>query len=262
MVALPIHMVEPALKRGRVVFTWHIVRSWIRPTPPGVSVNDAMEVELPLQVLAPLFIPRKKEIKPQVKAPTPPSNVPNLFFGFPQPQPEELAAPVNMPETPQPEPPVKPVDVKLAETNYYVWGDGGETPRVDETDYKRPAMPATDFTSRRCTPKEIIDRAMRLPGILGAIVALPDGLKVAHHVPSDINPDTVAAFIPQLFSRVSQCSKELRMGELNNLNFTIGNTPWKIFRVNAVYFAAFGQSGLPLPTQQLAELASELDRKK
>ena len=52
------------------------------------------------------------------------------------------------------------------------------------------------------------------------------------------------------------------MGELNNLNFTIGNTPWKIFRVNAVYFAAFGQSGQPLPTQQLAVLAGELDRKK
>jgi hypothetical protein len=51
------------------------------------------------------------------------------------------------------------------------------------------------------------------------------------------------------------------MGELNNLNFTVGNVPWKIFRVNAIFFAAFGQAGLPLPTAQLAALAAELDHK-
>ena len=52
------------------------------------------------------------------------------------------------------------------------------------------------------------------------------------------------------------------MGELNNLHFTVGNVPWKIFRVNAIFFAAFGRAGQPLPTAQLAALAGELDRKK
>jgi len=51
------------------------------------------------------------------------------------------------------------------------------------------------------------------------------------------------------------------MGELNNLNFTVGNVPWKIFRVNAIFFAAFGRIGEPLPTAQLAALALELDHK-
>lgn len=223
-----------------------------------------MEVELPLKVLAPLFMPRKKvDNKTHNRAELPPSSVPNLFFGFPQPQPEEMAPPVNAPSAPSapaPLPSLKTVDAKLSETNYYTWGDGGDAPKMDETDYKRPA-PATDFSSRRSTPGEIIERAMRLPGVVGAIVALPDGLKVAHQLPADLNADTVAAFLPQLFSRVSQCSKELRMGELNNLNFTLGTTPWKIFRVNAVYFAAFGHAGEPLPTAQLASLAGELDRK-
>ena len=260
-VALPVHLVEPALKRGRVIFSWHHLRSWIRPVPPGVSVNDAIELELPLKVLAPLFIPRQKpHVKPQVKPALPPSNVPNLFFGFPQPQPEELAPPIDVPDE-APEPAVKPVDAKLAETNFYVWSDNGEAPRVDNVDYHRPP-PATDFSSRRAMPKDIVERSLRLPGVVGAVVALPDGLKVAHHLPPELNPDTVAAFLPQLFSRVSQCSKELRMGELNNLNFTIGNIPWKIFRVNSVYFAAFGREGEPLPTAQLAALAGELDRKK
>ncbi|HTV42176.1 MAG TPA: roadblock/LC7 domain-containing protein [Candidatus Sulfotelmatobacter sp.] len=258
-VALPIHLVEAALKRGRVIFSWHHVRSWIKPTPPGASAHDPMELELPLKVIAPLFLPgQKQEPRPQAKADLPPSSIPNLFFGFPQPQPEELAAPVNMPEA---VPLVKPLDAKLNDSNFYVWGEGEESPRL-ETEYKRAQAPATDFTSRRAQPKEIIDRAMKLPGVTGAIIALPDGLKVAYQLPQELNADTVAAFLPQLFSRVGQCAKELRMGELNNLNFTLGNIPWKIFRVNAVYFAAFGVAGVSLPTAQLAMLAGELDRKK
>ena len=79
------------------------------------------------------------------------------------------------------------------------------------------------------------------------------------HLPADVNGDTLAAFLPQIFGKVSQCTKELRMGELNNLNFTVGNVPWKIFRVNAIFFAAFGRAGEPLPTAQLAALAAELD---
>jgi hypothetical protein len=38
--------------------------------------------------------------------------------------------------------------------------------------------------------------------------------------------------------------------------------PWKIFRVNAIFFAAFGRAAEALPTAQLAALAAELDRKK
>ena len=85
---------------------------------------------------------------------------------------------------------------------------------------------------------------------------------VASRLSPDLNADTLAAFLPQIFSKVSQCTKELRMGELNNLNFTVGNTPWKIFRVNAIFFAAFGRAGEPLPTAQLAALAADLDRKQ
>ena len=70
------------------------------------------------------------------------------------------------------------------------------------------------------------------------------------------------ALIPQMYSKLSGCTKELRMGELNNLNFTVGKVPWKIFRVNGIYFAAFGCAGESLPTGHLAELAAELDYKK
>src|SRR5204862_1205917 len=110
------------------------------------------------------------------------------------------------------------------------------------------------------TPNEVVSRAASLDGVTGALIALPDGLMVASKIAADLNADTLAAFLPHIFGKVSQCTKELRMGELNNLHFTVGNVPWKIFRVNAIFFAAFGRAGQPLPTAQLATLAAQLDR--
>jgi predicted regulator of Ras-like GTPase activity (Roadblock/LC7/MglB family) len=156
----------------------------------------------------------------------------------------------------------KPADIQPTDTNYYIWGDNGDTPKVEEDEYKRPRTPPTDFTSRRAMPKDVVAHAMELPGVAGALVALQDGLKVASQVPADLNADTLAAFLPQIFDRLGQSTRELRMGALNNVNFTVGNVPWKIYRVNSVYFAAFGRVGEALPTAQLALLAAELDRKK
>jgi predicted regulator of Ras-like GTPase activity (Roadblock/LC7/MglB family) len=293
-VLLPANLIEPALKRGRIILTWQNLRPLIKPTPPPASVHDGIELELPLNVVAPLFFARQKTAPRSQTAERPPAEIPNLFFGFPQPEtpqpksfsqpeipqpkPQPKPLPARMPE-PQPKPlarmpesqpirpafkPVdaKPADAKPTDTNYYIWSDTAETPGVDETEYKHPQRPATDFSSRYATPNEIVARAMELPGVVGAIVALPDGLKVASQIPSDLNADTLAAFLPQIFDRVSQSTRELRMGALNNFNFTVGNVPWKIFRVNAVYFAAFGRAGEALPTVQLAALAAELDRKK
>ena len=270
-VALPANLMESALKRGRVIFAWRDLRSWIKPTPPPVSINDGVELELPLKVIAPLFLAKQGGAAKTAKSPqlskSLPTEIPNLFFGFPQPQP-----PYDIPE-PLPKAPAldetrlasKPLETQRPDTNYYIWVESDTTrmtARPPENEFKPELSPATDFSSRGATPKEVVTRAMALNGVVGALVALPDGLMVASEIPADLNPDTLAAFLPQIYGRVSQCTKELRMGELNNLTFTVGNVPWKIFRVNGVYFAAFGRAGEQLPTAQLVQLAGELDRKK
>lgn len=304
-VALPMRVVDPALRQGKVAFTWKALRSWIRPAIlPTVSAHDGMVLELPLHVIAPLFIAKQKQTsfyrKEKVNVD---ENIPNLFFGFPQPDSEEpvaeepvaeqpvaeqplaeepvaeqpeAAAPVAPPPPPapakpkpattetsaifSPAPKLKPAGVP--DTNYYVWGDSADTPRVDETEFKRKPSAGTEFMARYATPNDVVSRAAALDGVAGALVALPDGLMVASKLSTDLNGDTLAAFLPHIFGKVSQCTKELRMGELNNLHFTVGNVPWKIFRVNAIFFAVFGRAGQPLPTVQLAALAAELDRKK
>jgi predicted regulator of Ras-like GTPase activity (Roadblock/LC7/MglB family) len=252
-VALPASAVEQALRQGRVAFSWKTLRSWFRPAiAPAVSPYDATVLELPLKIVAPIFLARQREAsKAQQKKVKIDEEIPNLFFGFPQP---ESAGPGSASSA-------QPPAGSSNDTNYYVWDEASDRARVDESDTKRGPSPGTKFVAKYATPNEVISRAAALEGVAGALIALPDGLMVASRLAPDLNGDTLAAFLPQIFSKVSQCTKELRMGELNNLNFTVGNIPWKIFRVNAIFFAAFGRTGQALPTAQLAALAAELDHK-
>ena len=251
-------IVLPGLKRGRVTMTWKQLRILAQPGSPG-SQKDNLELELPLKVIAPLFLTAQKNpAKPQSKAAVS-ADIPDLFFGFPTSSatPAPPAAPI-LPPLPKP-PEAKAPESK--DTNYFARGEDGEAPQVNEAAPRRE-VPQTDFTSRQVQPKDIVSRATALSGVAGSVVAMQDGLCVASRVPAELNADTLAAFLPQIFERVNQSTRELRMGALNNINFTVGSVPWKIFRVNAVYFAAFGRAGEQLPSAQLAQLAGELDRKK
>ena len=248
-IALPVNLVEPALKRGRVIFAWRDLRSWIKTAAVAVSVHDGIELELPLKVLAPLFFSRQQNGAGSKKVSVS-EEIPNLFFGFPQPEP------ASAPPTPVPSAVAAAIPPPPPDTNFF-----SRSPETQTTDSEFKRKGGTDFSSRAATPGEIVTRAMQLPGVAGVVIALPDGLKVASQIPAELNGDTLAAFLPQIFARVNQCSRELRMGDLNNLSFTVGNVPWKIFRVNAIYFAAFGRVNEAMPSAQLAAMATELDRK-
>jgi predicted regulator of Ras-like GTPase activity (Roadblock/LC7/MglB family) len=132
-----------------------------------------------------------------------------------------------------------------------------EPPKAEE----KPVSPPS-FTHCQTPPKDVVGRAAQLPGVVGAVVTLPDGLHVASEVPAGFNADMLAAFIPQVFERMNQSAKVLRMGALNNVSFTVGNVPWRLYHVNSVYFAAFGRAGETLPAAPLAALAGELDQKR
>lgn len=244
-VSLPLSFVEQGLKAGKITVSWKHLRGWIKPPPmPVVSLRDDLALELPLKLLAPVFLARSKGSgSPRAKVAVDES-IPNLFFGFPQKEP---SAPPG-------------VRAASADTNYFTRGDKGVVvANPDGTDAS--PTPGTRFVAKYATPNEVVSRAAGLEHVAGALIALPDGLLVASRLDAELNAETVAAFLPQIFAKVSQCTRELRMGDLNNLNFTVGDVPWKIFRVNAIYFAAVGRSKEPLPTAQLAALAAELDHR-
>ena len=242
-------MVEAGLKRGRVTLPWKQLRLLAKPSSPS-SPNDLLELDLPLKVIAPMFFAAQKEIQGARKKATVAAEIPNLFFGFPQATSEP---PVSAPAA---------VEKKSSDSNFFVRADSREGAKAGENVFAPPPMPQTDFTNRFASPKDVVARAVALSGVAGALVTLPDGLRVAGEVPAEFNADTLAAFIPQIFERMNQSAKELRMGALNNVSFTVGNVPWRIFRVNSVYFAAFGRAGESLPAAELMRLAGELDRKQ
>lgn len=242
---LPVSKIEPALKRGRVVFTWRDLRSWIKSAAVATSVHDDTELELPLKVLAPLFVARQNGSLHGPKKLSVAEEIPDMFHSG---TPTASAPPVPSIPVPSVPPPVPPASVippmpsavaaaiPPVDTNYFL---RSIKPSASDSEFTRKG--GTEFKSRGAAPADIVSRAMELPGVAGALITLADGLKVASQVPTELNGDTLAAFIPQIFARVHQGSRELRMGELNNLSFNVGGVQWKIFRVNAVYFAAFGR---------------------
>jgi hypothetical protein len=259
-------LVVAGLKQGRIKMTWHELRTLAKPSSPP-SPNDTLELELPLKVIAPLFFAAQKKAQTARKKTAVSDDIPNLFFGFPQaaPVPPTPPPPAPLPASLPPAAAPNPLDAakKSADSNIFIWGDTSEVPSLEDTSvYAQPSVPQTDFTSRHTQPKDVISRALSLPGVAGAVVSLPDGLRVAGEVPAGMNADMLAAFIPQLFDRMNLSARELRMGALNNVGFTVGDVAWKIFRVHAVYVAIFSRPGTPLPGADLAALAAELDRKK
>jgi predicted regulator of Ras-like GTPase activity (Roadblock/LC7/MglB family) len=257
-IALPLEALKASLQRGKAFYPWKTLRGWFTPAvAPYLSAHDNTSLELPLSVVAPLFLARQRDLAQVKQKVAIDETIPNLFFGFPQP---EVTAPAGTPPPTASCAVAKPVD-----TNYYTVGESPVAVTPNGTSFiptKRNGPTGTEFIGKCATPNEIVSRAAALNGVSGALVALPDGLMVASKLSGELNGDTLAAFLPQIFGKVNQCTKELRMGELNNLNFTVGNVPWKIFRVNAIFFAAFGRPGQPLPTAELVALAGELDRKK
>jgi len=279
MVALPAERINAALKQGKVVFAWENLRSWILPSPPSAAaLQDKVLLELPLPVIMPLFLAGRKQSSKTISKPLPQiaDDIPDPFADF---LPGGKSASTESKEIPPPAiakaTPTAPGAGQLStapKPNAKSAGTpapGEKSPGTDSiTRQKTPAasersrgsaIPATvQNTPAVQSPADVLATALNLDGVVGALIALSDGFKVASKLPPGMDGDALAAFLPHIFSKVNQSARELRMGDLNNLNFTVDNVPWKIFRVNQIFFAALGHAGKPMPTDELANLAHKL----
>jgi predicted regulator of Ras-like GTPase activity (Roadblock/LC7/MglB family) len=110
----------------------------------------------------------------------------------------------------------------------------------------------------RFTAKEIVGNAFRLPGVAGVLMVMSDGLLVTSHTPPSIKAETIAAFLPQMFGRMNQYTKELALGPLHQLTLGVESGHWNVFKVDAIYFAVLGKQSETLPLNLLAQVAAEL----
>lgn len=108
-------------------------------------------------------------------------------------------------------------------------------------------------------PAEIVQRLCYLPGVAGAVIALPEGLPIASQLPPHISTDAFCGFLPQMFARINQYTRELKMGESSRLVIDVNGSAMMVFRTGRVYFGVLGLSGASLPAAQLSLVASELN---
>jgi predicted regulator of Ras-like GTPase activity (Roadblock/LC7/MglB family) len=262
---LPAGEVEKGLKAGRVSFPWRFLRACMQP--PLVSSTtpaaDDLQIELPLPVIAPLFLASHRPAAPQrkvavagdipdvfgargalspateptaaqVSAPAPAPAAPPAPIPGPAKAPTKPAAPIPVPATP---PPPKPAPAAIT-------GDIGEI-------FGQPGR-------KNWTPAEIVQRTAQLSGVGGALIILQDGLLVAAQLPPDLNGDTIAAFLPQMYGRMVQYFKELKFAEPRKLTFVIDDVPLKTYRGTGVFFTVLGRAGEPLPDALLDVIAQQL----
>jgi predicted regulator of Ras-like GTPase activity (Roadblock/LC7/MglB family) len=256
-ISFPADELEQALKRGKITFAWKRLRLLINPplVPSAAQSLDDTQLELPLSVIAPLFLAHRKPAGPQ-KRYTITEHIPDVFTGkglAPSPQaqvtppvtpaappPATVAPPIAMPA---PAPPRAPAPAAPAVS--------AEVPQEIGEVFGQPGR-------KNWTPSEIVQKTGALRGVAGALIAMQDGLLVAAHLPPGLNGETIAAFLPQMFSRMLQYSKELKFGEANNLTIIVDEVPLKIFKAGGVFFTVLGRAGESLPEPHLGIVAAQL----
>jgi predicted regulator of Ras-like GTPase activity (Roadblock/LC7/MglB family) len=250
--AVPRDAVAAGLKEGRIAFFWKTLRGWITP-PPGsqAAAYDQLELELPLKDVSAAFLSKRAPAQAQKIDEDLDETLPDLFCPAQPPKLKlkERPALEDRPPIPMPR-----------------FGSNGsgkavpETPMVPLTPLQGIVRGGSDTTTlkRTCTPDEVVARALDLSGVAGAIIALPDGLPVASRLPGDLNPEMIAAVLPQLFARLSEYTDELQLGKVDTLEFTSANVPWRLFRTRNLVFAAIAHKGERLPFSELTALVQEI----
>jgi predicted regulator of Ras-like GTPase activity (Roadblock/LC7/MglB family) len=263
---IPVELLEPGIRSGKVDFAWTELCSWMQPPPSEelVAAHAETRLGLPLSVVAPLFLQRKGA-PAKKKASNAAEEIPDLFYqgdGSEPPLPASftpppVAAPVTQVTT------VRSESVPTTVSAPASAPAAPPAPVADAGPRKRVKDLAELFgqpDKRNWTPNEIVQKTAQLPGVSGALIALQDGLLVASCMPPEWRTETVAAFLPQIFGRMHQYTKELRMGELQSVTFAVDAGAMQIYAAGIIYFATLSKPESPLPLHELNLIARELSR--
>jgi predicted regulator of Ras-like GTPase activity (Roadblock/LC7/MglB family) len=256
-VSIPMNRLETGMKTGRVVFTWNELVGWLNPPPSALSPHGMSQLELPLNVIAPLFVGKRRALTERKKISID-QNIPDLFAGFgkppapapapapvPQPPPA-ITPPAIMPPVAAPPVPVAPVAAVPAPAPAPVKNALGEL-------LGQP-------TKADWSPQEIARHIASLPGVSGSLLATADGLLVAGQVPPPLDAETLAAFLPQILGRISTYSAEVKLGALFAVTMSTDSAPCVMLKAGALRLAVVGKRGQSLPEPVLLRIAAQLDK--
>ncbi|MBI5387549.1 MAG: roadblock/LC7 domain-containing protein [Verrucomicrobia bacterium] len=274
VLALPLDDTERGLKSGHVAFTWRQLHGFIRPPVPIQPSAAAAEIllELPLKILAPLFMARHRPSIVQRKTAVDEA-IPDLFSKTGKVQTTTAArhlAADAAPPTPAPMPRGRIVPiaghVQLATATASL--RLAAPPPATATSPTPAAEVRLDLDAvlgpavHRFPARDIVLNTAKLPGVTGAILAMSDGLVVTSAVPPQVKAELVAAFLPQIFGRMGQYTKELNMGHLRSISLAVEGGCWQISKQSNIYLAVLTRPEKLLPVPTLATIAEELNKQQ
>jgi predicted regulator of Ras-like GTPase activity (Roadblock/LC7/MglB family) len=259
---LPAAELEKGLRAGAVKYPWIRLCTFIRPLSArlAAALPADTELELPLSVLAPAFLAQHRPTRAQRKVAIA-ENIPDLFAGkaptvgsatVPTAGPVSAPAATPAPATAQVQaPPPAPQPPAY-----------GTTPAQPLAAAPKPSGSFGQLVGQpdkqEWSPNEVVKAALRLPGVAGVLVGAHDGMLLAGQMPTGLNPQTVAAFLPQVFGRLSQYGVDMNLKPGNRLVVTFGEQPLLIVKTGTLFLAAVGQAGQTLPDHELKLAATAL----
>jgi predicted regulator of Ras-like GTPase activity (Roadblock/LC7/MglB family) len=257
-VEIPRERIESGLRKGKVSFPWREFKLWIKIAPGNslATLPEELEVELPLNLVAPRFLEERTPLKNQKRL-LPSEDIPEVFNVKPAPAP----APAPTEPVSSPEPDGAPMQAAPAPQPVIV-APAAEASVAPET---APANILLDYglifgqpEKKSWTINEVIQATGDLRGVEGALIADSDGLLMGGSWSGEIAPESVAAFIPQMFRRILEYSIELKLGDPADFILMIENVPLQIFKAGSNFLAVLGKSGENLPKPQLMAVAKRL----
>ncbi len=284
-VALPSGDVAAGLARGKVMFTWCQLRAWMNPEPGMLEqIDPALELSLPLRVVAPAFLQSQKETthrrKLSIDETIPELFVPSSPAAFEEPS-QTLSSTDAAEESPRPatagplrmQAASRSVDVQL-ESRAQIPHQAPSDPRPPHNaasiatpsapERRSPALTMAQLFAKpdksEWSPAEIVQHIIKLPQVAGAVVALQEGLVVAHDLPEPMRGEVIAAFLPQMYARVNQYADEMKLGQIDEVLLTSNGAQLQLFRLGYVFFAVLGEAGATLPPREMRLIADELAR--
>lgn len=246
-VSLPLGEVEPGLKRGRIVFQWGQLQSWLQ-SPVSAPLPPDLALDLPLSVVAPLFLMGRQQQAQRELAVD--ENIPDLFGPKNPPAPVPTPAAAALPSLPIPANAPAPVALPVP-----------QAPATFESkSAPRTIGEALGYPGRiDWPPTDIVQATSALEGVAGAVITMYDGFLVAGHLPPDYDVDAFAAFVPELHARVNQCTAHLKLGSAEVVTVTLDEVSLRIQKTPNVYLAVLGRPRTALPLEKLAVIGKHLD---
>jgi len=204
------------------------------PEPDPVATSAPASIPAPMSLVAPVLEPPAVEPEPEPES----EAIPETIFA---PARAEVAAPVAEPAAPA-----------VVE---------GHAPISSDLHSPKSIAEILGCPEKvHWTPLDLLKASTTLPGVKGAVIGLHEGLLVAAELPDEVKGDTVAAFLPQMFARLNNYAAEMKLGEIDELLFTMHNAHFQAYRLGEVYLGILGKPGESLPWEGLRLIADQLAR--